>query len=45
VEKLVALLGERGAEVSLKWQLGGHNLVPSEIKEAADWLALRRTQV
>jgi predicted esterase len=45
VEKLVALLGERGAEVTLKWQLGGHNLVPSEIKEAADWLALRRTQV
>jgi phospholipase/carboxylesterase len=45
VEKLVALLGERGAEVSLKWQLGGHNLVPSEIKEAADWLALRRAQV
>lgn len=45
VEKLVALLEERGAEVTLKWQLGGHNLVPSEIKEAADWLALRRTQV
>jgi predicted esterase len=45
VEKLVALLDERGAEVTLKWQLGGHNLVPSEIKEAADWLALRRTQV
>jgi hypothetical protein len=31
--------------VTLKWQLGGHNLVPSEIKEAGDWLALRRTQV
>lgn len=45
VEKLVALLEERGADVTLKWQLGGHNLVPSEIKEAADWLALRRTQV
>jgi predicted esterase len=45
VEKLAALLGERGAEVTLKWQLGGHNLVPSEIKEAGDWLALRRTQV
>ena len=45
VEKLGRLLEERGAEVTLKWQLGGHNLVPSEIKEAADWLALRRTQV
>lgn len=45
VEKLVELLEERGAEVTLAWQLGGHNLVPSEIKEAADWLALRRTQV
>lgn len=45
VEKLVGLLEERGAEVTLKWQLGGHNLVPSEIKESADWLALRRTQV
>lgn len=45
VEKLVALLEERGAEVSLKWQLGGHNLVPSEIKEAADWAAVRRPRV
>jgi len=45
VGKLAGLLEERGAEVTLKWQLGGHNLVPSEIKEAADWLALRRTQV
>lgn len=45
VEKLAGVLEERGAEVTLKWQLGGHNLVPSEIKEATDWLALRRTQV
>lgn len=45
VEKLVRLLEERGAEVTLKWQLGGHNLVPSEIKEAADWLGLRRSGV
>jgi len=42
VEKLSRLLEERGADVTLKWQLGGHNLVPSEIKEAADWIALRR---
>ncbi len=45
VEKLVRLLEERGAEVTLKWQLGGHNLVPSEIKEAADWFGLRRSGV
>jgi predicted esterase len=45
VEKLAGLLEERGAEVTLKWQLGGHSLVPSEIKEAGDWLALRRTHV
>ena len=44
VEKLVSLLEERGAEVTLKWQLGGHNLVPSEIKEATDWLDLRRAR-
>ena len=45
VERLVRLLEERGAEVTLKWQLGGHNLVPSEIKEAADWVGLRRSGV
>ncbi|HEU4747768.1 MAG TPA: alpha/beta hydrolase [Gemmatimonadaceae bacterium] len=44
VEKLAGLLEERGAEVTLKWQLGGHNLVPSEIKEATDWVALRRAR-
>lgn len=45
VEKLVSLLEERGAEVMLNWQLGGHNLVPSEVKEAAEWLGLRRASV
>lgn len=45
VEKLVGLLQERGADVTVNWQLGGHNLVPSEIKEASEWLALRRSQV
>ncbi len=45
VEKLVAELEKRGAEVTVKWQLGGHNLVPSEVKEAADWLALQRVLV
>jgi predicted esterase len=45
VEKLVSQLEKRGAEVTVKWQLGGHNLVPSEVKEAADWLALQRARV
>jgi phospholipase/carboxylesterase len=45
VEKLAGLLKDRGAEVTLNWQLGGHNLVPSEMKEAAEWLGLRRASV
>jgi predicted esterase len=45
VEKLARLLEERGAEVTLNWQLGGHNLVPSEMKEAAEWLGLQRARV
>lgn len=45
VEKLVRLLEDRGAEVTLNWQLGGHNLVPSEVKEAAEWLGLRRASL
>jgi predicted esterase len=45
VEKLARLLEDRGAEVTLNWQLGGHNLVPSEVKEAAEWLGLRRAGV
>lgn len=44
VGKLARLLEERGAEVTVKWQLGGHNLVPSEIKEATDWIAVRRAR-
>ena len=45
VERLVELLEVAHAEVTLKWQLVGHNLVPSEVSEAADWLALQRTRV
>ena len=45
VERLVELFESLHAEVTLKWQLGGHNLVPSEVREAADWLALQRTGV
>jgi phospholipase/carboxylesterase len=45
VERLVELFESSHAEVTLKWQLGGHNLVPSEVREAADWLALQRARV
>jgi len=45
VERLAELFESTHAEVTLKWQLAGHNLVPSEVREAADWLALRRARV
>jgi predicted esterase len=45
VERLVELFELVHAEVTLKWQPVGHNLVPSEVSEAADWLALQRTRV
>jgi phospholipase/carboxylesterase len=45
VERLVELFESAHAEVTLKWQLVGHNLVPSEVSEAANWLALQRTRV
>jgi len=45
IDRLVELLETRGAEVTVKWQLGGHNLVPSEVKEAEDWLTLQRARV
>jgi phospholipase/carboxylesterase len=45
VERLAELFESTHAEVTLKWQLAGHSLVPSEVREAADWLALRRARV
>ena len=45
VERLAELFESAHAEVTLKWQLAGHNLVPSEVREAAEWLALRRARV
>ncbi len=44
VERLVDLLESAGADVTLKWQLTGHNLTPGEVREAADWLALQRAR-
>jgi phospholipase/carboxylesterase len=45
VERLVELFEASRAEVTLKWQLTGHSLAPSEVREAAGWLALQRTRV
>ncbi|MFN2635454.1 MAG: alpha/beta hydrolase [Gemmatimonadaceae bacterium] len=42
IEKLQALLESVHASVTINWQLAGHNLVPSEVREAAEWLALQR---
>jgi phospholipase/carboxylesterase len=45
VERLIELFESCGCEVSLKWQLAGHNLIRSEVREAAEWLALQRSGV
>jgi predicted esterase len=45
VERLVELFQSSRADVTLKWQRAGHNFVPSEVREAADWLALQRARV
>jgi phospholipase/carboxylesterase len=45
VEKLDALLRSTGCDVTLNWQLAAHNLLPSEVREAAKWLALQRARV
>ncbi|MDQ6871271.1 MAG: alpha/beta hydrolase [Gemmatimonadota bacterium] len=45
VDRLVALFEAARADVTLEWQPAGHNLAPSEVREAADWLALQRARV
>lgn len=45
VEQLVALFEAARADVVLKWQLAGHSLVPSDVREASEWLALQRSRV
>jgi phospholipase/carboxylesterase len=45
VERLTELFQSARAKVTLKWQMVGHNLVPSEVSEAAAWLALQRGTV
>jgi phospholipase/carboxylesterase len=45
VERLVEVLESANAEVTVKWQLAAHNLLPSEVREATDWFALQRARV
>ena len=45
VERLVALFETAHADVTLKWQLAAHGLIPSEVRDAADWFALHRARV
>ena len=45
VERLAGVFESSHAEVTLKWQLAAHSLVPSEVREAADWFALQRARV
>lgn len=45
VEQLVALFETAHADVTLKWQLAGHSLVPNDVREASEWLALQRSRV
>ena len=45
VEQLAELFRSANADVTVKWQLTGHNLVPSEIREAAEWFGLHRARV
>lgn len=45
VEELAEMFRSANADVTLKWQLTGHNLVPSEVREAAEWFGLHRARV
>ena len=45
VEQLANMFRSANADVTLKWQISGHNLVPSEVREAVDWYALQRARV
>lgn len=45
VERLADMFRAANADVTLKWQVSGHNLVPGEIREAVDWYALQRARV
>ena len=37
-ERLAALLGEAGADVTVHWEQGGHAITPTEVAAAREWL-------
>ena len=41
-ERLAALLRRAGADVTLAWQPGGHELTAGDVDQARDWLATQR---
>ena len=45
VEQLAEIFRSAKADVTLKWQLAAHSLVPSEVREASEWFALQRARV
>jgi phospholipase/carboxylesterase len=45
VVRLVELFEASHADITLKWHQAGHNLLPSEVREAANWLVLQRARV
>jgi predicted esterase len=40
-ERLAELFRRRGAEVTVSWQVSGHNLTPGDIAEAAEWFQMQ----
>ena len=41
-ERLAQVLGESGADVTLRWDAGGHAIGLAEVEAARDWFAARR---
>lgn len=39
-ERLAAMFRERGATVTVSWQVSGHNLTPADIADAARWFQM-----
>lgn len=40
-QRLSEMFGQRGASVTLRWQVSGHNLTPEDIREAARWFKMQ----
>jgi predicted esterase len=40
-QRLSDMFRQRGAEVTVSWQLSGHDLTPGDVKEAAHWFEMQ----